>query len=263
MQRMRLYVALLLTQFIFSTSQADDHAVSLIYHHVSEEAPALTSVSPKVFEQHLDYLAEHKFNIWPLSRIIDALGKGQDLPANTVAITFDDAYRTIYTEAFPRLRKRNWPFTVFVSSEGIDRGYADYLDWEQLREMTKAGNEIGNHSHSHAHLLRRLEGESKTRWEARIRADIKMAAERISSEIGSDSALFAYPYGEYSQSLKAIVRSLGLLRYRTAIRRDRHPLRLPGDPAFSNGNRLRQPRAFCNRCQLTPIAGHRCNGGRF
>lgn len=206
---MRVYVALLLMLCIFPASQADDHAVSLIYHHVSEDTPALTSVSPKVFEQHLNYLAEHKFNVWPLSRILDSLRKGQEIPANTVAITFDDAYRTIYTEAFPRLRKRNWPFTIFVSSEGIDRGYGDYLNWDQLREMAKAGNEIGNHSHSHAHLLRRLEGESSTRWQTRIRADIKRAGDRINSEIGSDSFLFAYPYGEYTPSLKAIVRSLG------------------------------------------------------
>ena len=77
---MRLYPALLLTLFLVSTIQADDHAVSLIYHHVSEDTPALTSVSPNVFEQHLDYLDEHNFNIWPLSRILDTLRKGQDLP---------------------------------------------------------------------------------------------------------------------------------------------------------------------------------------
>jgi peptidoglycan/xylan/chitin deacetylase (PgdA/CDA1 family) len=208
-QRMRIYLALLLTLLIGSTSQADDHAVALIYHHVSEDSPALTSVTPAMFEQHLNYLAEHHFNIWPLSRILDALDRKQALPANTVAITFDDAYSSIYTEAFPRLRKRNWPFTIFVSSEGIDNGYGDYLNWDQLREMAKAGNEIGNHSHSHAHLLRRLAGESGTRWKTRIRDDIKMAAERIKHEIGSGPALFAYPYGEYSQKLKAIVHSLG------------------------------------------------------
>ena len=206
---MRLYTALLLTLLVLPTSQADDHAVALIYHHISKDTPALTSVSPAVFEQHLNYLAEHKFNVWPLSRILDALDKGKNLPANTVAITFDDAYRSIYTEAFPRLRKRNWPFTIFVSSEGIDNGYADYLNWEQLREMVKAGNEIGNHSHSHGHLVRRLEGESHTQWQSRITSDIKMAADRISTEIGTDSSLFAYPYGEYSLSIKAIVRSLG------------------------------------------------------
>ena len=206
---MRIYAALLLILCVLPASQADDHAVALIYHHVSTDTPALTSVSPAIFDLHLNYLAEHNFNIWPLSRILDTLDKGKDLPVNTIAITFDDAYLSIYTEAFPRLRKRNWPFTIFVSSEGIDNGYADYLNWDQLREMTKAGNEIGNHSHSHAHLVRRLKGESNTQWQTRVRSDIEMGANRIKDEIGSDSSLFAYPYGEYSQSIKAILRSLG------------------------------------------------------
>ena len=208
---MRVYVALLLLLMLSMSpaSQANDHAVALIYHHVSTETPPLTSISPAAFEQHLNYLAEHNFNIWPLSRILDVLDKGKDLPANTIAITFDDAYRSIYTEAFPRLRKRNWPFTIFVSSAPIDAGYGDYLNWDQLREMAEAGNEIGNHSYSHAHLVRRLEGESSAQWQTRVRADIKRAGDRINSEIGSDSFLFAYPYGEYTPSLKAIVRTLG------------------------------------------------------
>ena len=36
---MRLYITLLLMLFVLSTSQADDHAVALIYHHVSKDTP--------------------------------------------------------------------------------------------------------------------------------------------------------------------------------------------------------------------------------
>ena len=50
-----------------------------------------------------------------------------------------------------------------------------------------AGNEIGNHSHSHGHLVRRLKGESSTQWQARITADIKKGAERINDEIARAS----------------------------------------------------------------------------
>jgi peptidoglycan/xylan/chitin deacetylase (PgdA/CDA1 family) len=192
-----------------SASPADDHAVVLVYHHVSEDTPALTSVTPAVFERHLDYLQQHGYTVWPLARILDHLGNGQEVPANTVAITFDDAYQSIYSEAFPRLRKRGWPFTLFVSSEAIDRGYGNYLDWRQLRELAEAGVELGNHSHSHAHLVRHLRGESDRQWEQRVRADIETAAERLRAQTGSVSRLFAYPYGEYSKVLKGIVDSLG------------------------------------------------------
>lgn len=206
---MKFYIALALALFGISQSPADDHAVVLVYHHVSEETPALTSVTPSAFDSHLDYLQEHGFTVLPLARIIDDLREGRELPQNTVAITFDDAYRSIFTEAFPRLRERGWPFTIFVSSEGVDRGYGDYLDWSQLRELADAGVELGNHSHTHAHLVRRLPDESETAWRQRVSADIDTAAQRLRAQTGSDSKLFAYPYGEYSQSLQAIVKEKG------------------------------------------------------
>lgn len=206
---MKRLLCLLLAVCGLSASIADDHAVVLVYHHVSEFTPALTSVTPAAFDSHLDYLQDNGFTVWPLARIIAALGKGETLPENTVAITFDDAYQSIYTEAFPRLRKRNWPFTLFVSSEAIDRGYDNYLSWAQLREMADSGVELGNHSHSHAHLVRRLQDESEAQWQQRVVDDIDTAARRLQQETGSRSQLFAYPYGEYSPELKTIVENLG------------------------------------------------------
>jgi len=206
---MKALFGLLLLVCGLSASAADDHAVVLVYHHVSDTTPALTSVTPAVFDSHLDYLQENGFTVWPLARILAALGKGEALPENTVAITFDDAYLSVYSAAFPRLRQRNWPFTLFVSSEAIDRGYDNYLSWAQLRELADGGVELGNHSHTHAHLVRRLPGESEAQWRQRVIDDIGTAARRLEQETGSLSRLFAYPYGEYSPALKDIVGALG------------------------------------------------------
>ena len=208
---MKGLLVLLLAVCGLSASKAEDHAVVLVYHHVSETTPALTSVTPEVFQSHLDYLQENNFTVWPLARVLTTLRAGKPLPENTVAITFDDAYQSIYTEAFPRLRKRNWPFTLFVSSEAVDRGYDNYLSWAQLRKMSDSGVELGNHSHSHAHLVRRLQDESEAQWRQRVTVDIETAAQRLQQETGSRSRLFAYPYGEYSPGLKAIVETLGYL----------------------------------------------------
>jgi len=206
---MKALLGLLLALCGLSASLADDHAVVLVYHHVSETTPALTSVTPAVFDSHLEYLQQNAFSVWPLARILATLREGKPLPENTVAITFDDAYQSIYTEAFPRLRQRNWPFTLFVSSEAIDRGYDNYLSWAQLRELADSGVELANHSHSHAHLVRRLQDESDEQWRQRVIDDIDTAARRLQQETGSRSRLFAYPYGEYSPALQDIVRSLG------------------------------------------------------
>jgi len=186
-----------------------NHAVILLYHHVSEHTPAITSISPTIFEQQLQHLEQNHFNVWPLPKIIDYFETGKPLPDKTVAITFDDSYQSVYTEAYPRLKKRHWPFTIFVSTESIDQGYNFQTSWEQLRLMAANGATIANHSTSHQHLLFRKTNESNKQWRQRIRLDIQSAQQRIKQEIGSDHKLFAYPYGEYNRELTSLLESLG------------------------------------------------------
>jgi len=188
---------------------ASDHLVVLLYHHVDARTPASTSVTPQTFAAHLDYLAAQDFTVWPLGKALDTLRRGEALPPNTVSITFDDAYKSVYDEAYPRLRERGWSATLFVSSEALDRGYRNFIGWDELRRLAADGFEIGNHSHSHAHLVRRLAGESEAEWRARTKADIGTAQQRINAETGIEPALFAYPYGEYSPGLAEIVAGFG------------------------------------------------------
>ncbi len=88
----------------------DSQAVILQYHHVSRGTPAITSIAPDDFKMHMDYLLENNFNILPLEQILTSLQNGDQLPNYTAAITFDDAYISVYTEAFPVLRELGWPF---------------------------------------------------------------------------------------------------------------------------------------------------------
>ena len=193
---MRIALVLLVAVLSISVGRADDHAVALVYHHVSEDTPSLTSVTPETFSRHLAYLREHDFNVWSLGSILDAIEKDQAIPPNTVAITFDDAYLSVYTEAFRQLRNYGWPFTLFVNTEAIDSGYSGSMTWDQIREVVKAGGEIGNHSHSHGHLVRRQDGETDAQWRQRITGDILKAEQRLRDETGIKPTLFAYPYGE-------------------------------------------------------------------
>lgn len=182
------------------------HAVILIYHHVSDATPASTSVTPKQFEQHLDYLNANDYRVWPLQRVLNAVFEGTEtIPERVVSISFDDAYESVYSEARPRLTKRGWPFTVFVNTDAVDAGHSPYMNWDQLRALARAGVAIENHSAAHAHMSRPGEGESERVWRGWVRADIERAHARISAEIGREPALFAYPYGEDSPDLAGIV----------------------------------------------------------
>lgn len=198
-----------LLAFLPFPAAAADHAVILEYHHVSADTPPSTSVTPATFKKHLGYLADNGFHVWPLARILRHLEQGKAVPDNTVALTFDDGYESVHTTAMPLLAKRDWPFTVFVSTDYIDKGYRNYMDWDQLREIARNGGDIGNHSRSHPHLVRRREGESRKTWLDRVRAEITGAQERLAAETDGAVKVFAYPFGEFSEPVREVVAELG------------------------------------------------------
>lgn len=183
-------------------------AVVLQYHHVSDTTPSATSVTPERFREHMDYLAEWDFEVVPLEELVNQLRQGKDLPDKTVAITFDDAYESVYDTAFPLLKERDWPFTVFVNTDPLDAGKGGFVTWEQLREMAKAGASIANHSTKHNHLQRLKQGESRKQWRKRIRAEVLDAEERIEEETGQSHRILAYPYGEYDHRVTALLEEL-------------------------------------------------------
>ena len=190
-------------------SEVPDHAVILMYHHVDDSTPVSTSVSPALFEEHLDYLDRHGFKVWPLPAVIDSLRSGASLPDSVVAITFDDGYRSVYTEAFPRLQKRGWHFTVFVSAREIDQQNGPVLGWAELREMADSGATIASHGLWHRHLQRLEAGESHPEWRQRTLAELRRSHQRILDEVGQDTGLVAYPYGEFDPHLQELIRELG------------------------------------------------------
>ena len=206
---MRWLTVVLLGLTFVTRAQSADHAVILLYHHVSDETPPSTSVSPAVFRQHLDYLDAGGYAVLPLSRILKTLASGGSLPDKAVAITFDDAYQSVLDKAAPLLKRHGWPFTVFVSTRAIDEVYHDYLSWDDLRELIAAGAEIGNHGYSHAHLVRRIDGESPRQWHVRVEADIERARQELREQLGKNTNMFSYPFGEYSADLQEIVSSMG------------------------------------------------------
>ncbi|MCD8475624.1 MAG: hypothetical protein LRY40_03090 [Shewanella fodinae] len=89
----------LFTLALLLTTQCSWAAIILQYHHVSETTPKVTSVTPVQFKQQMQYLADNGFRVVPLADVVQAIKSKQELPAKTVAITFDDGYRSIFDTA--------------------------------------------------------------------------------------------------------------------------------------------------------------------
>lgn len=190
---------------------AQDSAVALMYHHFGDDRYRSTNIKLDQFDAQLEYLQQNNFNVWPIDKILSHLDNNQPLPDKTIAITMDDAYRTVYSEAYPRLKKLNWPFTVFVSTDYIDKKYSNYMTWDQMREMEAHGASYGNHSSSHDYLTQVKPEEDMKSWRKRIKHDLQHAQKRLEQELNKVLPIFAYPYGEYNLPLTEIVTELNLV----------------------------------------------------
>mgnify|MGYP001250195883 CR=1 FL=1 len=215
---------------LFAFLEPSFGGVVLLYHHVADDTPALTSIKVAQFERHLETIEENGYEVVSLKSLYKTSLDSFSLDKK-VAITFDDGYKNILTNALPLLKKRDWPFTIFVSTKfvGVSKSY---LNWEDLSFLEQNGATIGNHTHSHAHLVRRGASETEEEWLARVESEIITAKEILNSK-GHKSLVFAYPYGEYNKKVRDVVRNFGMTgfgQHSGAIGPDSDPLILPRFP---------------------------------
>lgn len=177
-------------------------ATVLCYHIVEAPADPRMEISRETFRQHLRYLEMTGYNIIPLRHLYEYVsGKRASLPQNAVVITIDDGWRSTYTEAFPELAKRKFPFTVFVYPNIIGQT-ANALTWKQIREMSEAGADIQSHSLTHPYLSRKrhrsLDDASYAQWLAR---ELRESRKQLEKQTGKPVKYLAYPYGDYDQGV--------------------------------------------------------------
>lgn len=206
---MRLFVLILLICAL--PVRAADSLNILVYHHVSVDTPASTSVSPQQFAQHLDALLSGPFEVVDLAWALERIQAGLAIPDNAVAISFDDGYANIFENAMPLLKSRNMPFTVFVTTDPIDRQFGDMMDWDMLRELKTQGGTVANHSVDHDYFVRK--SHFGAAWLAETYGNIEAAQARLEAELGEVPRLFAYPYGEYNNALKNTLKDNGWIAF--------------------------------------------------
>lgn len=194
--------ALLLLVFgSLATLAADKSAVVLLYHRFGENSLPSTNIRLDQFDAQIELLTSGDYNVMSLSDVVKHLKGKTPLPERSIAITVDDAYKSVFTEAWPRLKAAGLPMTLFVATDPVDEGNPNYMSWDDIRTLRDEGVEIAHHTASHLHMIH--EGV-----EASL-GDIARASARFEAELGFVPDMFAYPYGEYSPELRENIEALG------------------------------------------------------
>jgi peptidoglycan/xylan/chitin deacetylase (PgdA/CDA1 family) len=167
----------------------------LMYHSVCDAVEARhpyfeTNISAATFERHLQFLQHREYATAHLSEL-HGLMQGPQNVRRFVVITFDDAFRNFYTQAFPLLNKYGFKATLFVPSGLVGRqssilGPEPFMTWSEIREVCRHGVEVGSHTVSHPNLYHSAS--------AVLQAEVKVSKADIENNIGEPVRSFAYPY---------------------------------------------------------------------
>lgn len=173
----------------------------LMYHKVGTppEGSQLKKlwVSTDMFRRQMAYLAGHGYHAITFKDLYLHWDKNVPLPPNPVLITFDDGYANNYEQAFPVLRDFGFKATLFVvvQTVGWDNRWHDpktetrinMISWPQLKELQKAGWEIGSHTMSHSNL-QKIELKE-------VKIEMEKSRAVLTEFLNEAPDTFAYPYG--------------------------------------------------------------------
>lgn len=204
------------------------------YHALSIDWDAPLSTQPDMFELQLRMVMRRGYRPARFSELVAARGD-----EGLFAITFDDAFRSVFTLALPILERHQAIATLFVPTDPVDAGgplawagvdhwlqtrfraELEPMSWSEIGELMERGWEIGSHTCTHPRLTECDDATLATEL-GRSRA---VCEERLSIPCSS----IAYPYGDHDDRVAAAVQDAG---YRAAaalpgVLRSRDPLRWP------------------------------------
>ena len=196
----------------FSTQRADDHSDFEGLH-----------LEVNRFRNHLRFLRKH-YNVVSLEEVVAAFQGEATLPDRAAVITIDDGYRSVYTHAYPILRKYGFPATLFIYTNFAGVGRVA-CTWDQLKEMKAGGLEIGSHSVSHSDLTKKRKGETTGAYLERVKKELILSKKIIDKKLHQDTRIFAFPYGRYNKAIMTMARKSG---YDLAV-----SVKRGGNPFFS------------------------------
>ena len=119
-----------------------------------------------------------------------------DTDKKQVALSFDAAWGNEQTEhLLDILDKYNVKTTFFLVGDWVEK-YP-----ESVKEISKRGHDVGNHSNTHPHMTQMSVDDMNTQ--------IQTCNEKIKALTGKCPTLFRAPYGDYNNTLIESANSLG------------------------------------------------------
>ncbi len=159
-------------------------------------------VSRAAFERQMQWLRALKFTSVDLAPYDAVFSVNRP-----IAITFDDGYRNNLTYASPAMQATGFFGIVYLVSERLgatnhwDDGLEPLMSVDEVQAWLAAGNRIGCHSATHAHLADIAENQ--------LSDEVNGAKDQLQELFGRCVKTFCYPYGQSNATVKRVVQTAG------------------------------------------------------
>lgn len=176
-------------------------ATVLAYHAIGEcphsgRPHNCLCVSAETFAKQMRFLANSR-KVVSLEDVVEGRFSGRRPP---VAITFDDGFRNVLTNAAPILNQYGFVATMFVPTKWIGQSYIwdaptdcfpfELADEDELRKAERLGIAVESHGHAHIDLERADP--------LIVAEDLQTSVVRLREILGRQPRYLAYPYGHQS-----------------------------------------------------------------
>jgi peptidoglycan/xylan/chitin deacetylase (PgdA/CDA1 family) len=159
----------------------------LCYHSIGQAVSGVNDVKPRRFCRQIELALRSGFRFVPATQIARTGGSPMEL-----AITFDDGWTSVLSEAAPILRDHDIPWLLFVVTSWSDHqsSWAKefILPWRDIERLTAQGAQIGSHSATHPDF-----GSIER---TRMIDELRGSRETIQRRLGFAPTSFAIPLGQ-------------------------------------------------------------------
>lgn len=182
-------------------------------HHIGDD-PRLEdhkpyAISKESFIRLLDYIEKNgietkDFNSWT--------AQSSSIFSKQVMLTIDDCYRHLLDFAIPELQRRNMKAVLYMPTAHFSgtntwdskqgKSSIEIMSESELRDVAKAGFEIGVHGHQHIEL--------DTVSFEQAQAELAKSKEILSELAQTTIKSMAWPFGRVPDRYQEMLKSIGL-----------------------------------------------------
>ena len=190
----------------------DGIRVSILgYHDLADNLPETAMrIHTSKFRRQMEAIHQSGLKVLTLQEFT-AWKKGDaKIPENCILITFDDGWKSVYTDAYPILKEFGFPFTIFLYKNYVDGG-GKALTLPMILEMTANGASIGSHSVSHPYPLtvKSFRKKGPDAYDAYLRKEIGESKRFLESKFPVKVTTYAYPGGFFTEEMPLLGKEFG------------------------------------------------------